>query len=101
MSLDRTDIRTALAAVTYCRHAHILSKRPVPEAADRLAANLRALMSADGHEQVVPQPNWLTADDAAIRLNICPRHARRIAPNIGGQKVNGRWWIPESSLPED
>lgn len=100
MSLDQTDLRMALAAADFYRRACVLSKRPVPPAADRLVEHLLALMSDHGQQPATPQPHWLTTEQVARRLNISERHARRIATTVG-QRVGRQWWIPETALPED
>jgi hypothetical protein len=97
MTLDHRDLKMALAAVGYFRRAHELSNMPVPPAADRLTERLNSMMSAVGQEDVAPQPNWLSTEELATRMDICPRQARRIAKRIG-QKVGGRWWIPEENV---
>jgi hypothetical protein len=103
MTLDPIDLKTALSVVGYYRRAHELSKRPVPPAADRLAANLEALdalMSSVGHEPVVAQPHWLTTAEVAARLNISQRHARRIAVRIG-QRIGHQLVVPADALPTE
>ena len=100
MTLDPIDLQTARSVVGYYRRAHELSKRPVPPAADRLAANLEALMSSVGHEPVVAQPHWLTTAEVAARLNISQRHARRIAVRIG-QRIGHQLVVPADALPTE
>ena len=57
LMLDPVDLKMALAAVSYYRRAHILSRRPVPPAADRLAEHLKQELSARGQETAVPSKN--------------------------------------------
>ena len=97
MNLDKPDIRTALAAVEFWRSVYRFSRVPVPPTVDRLAERLTTMMSANGREAVAPQPHWITTEELATRRRISQRQARRIAKRIG-QKVGGRWWIPEENV---
>jgi hypothetical protein len=74
----------ALAAVSYYRRAHILTKRPVPPAADVLAehsvsALYRGTLSrrkADGEEFDCPTVTFLVTDDVAgLRIVLIAVHA--------------------------
>jgi hypothetical protein len=99
MTLDRADLRMALAAVSYYRRAHILAKRPVPTAADALAEHLeQALMSASGQDDVAAQPEWLSTGQVARLLGCSERTARRIAARIGS-RVGRDWVISADALP--
>ncbi|OBK16777.1 hypothetical protein [Mycobacterium asiaticum] len=73
-----------------------------------LACELRAAMAADGHADVragavsdpVPvdeQPTVPLAEAAAF-LGISHRQARRLAPQLGGRKVAGSWFVEETAL---
>ena len=36
--------------------------------------------------------------EAAARLNISDRQARRLAPQLGGRMIAGRWFVDELAL---
>ncbi|KLO29522.1 hypothetical protein [Mycobacterium haemophilum] len=98
--LDRADLKMALAAVAYYRRAHILSKRPIPPAADRLAAHLEQALSACGQEDVARQSDWLSTEQLAQRLNCSTRTARRIATRIG-RRAGRDWLVPADALTQE
>jgi hypothetical protein len=76
---------------------------------EALACEFAAAMSAAGHSDVrspaiskavaVEQPTVPIAD-AAARLGISPRQAIRRAPQLGGKKIAGRWFVDEAALNE-
>jgi hypothetical protein len=100
MTLDDTDVRMALVAANYYRRAHILSKRPIPAAADRLVDHLQQTLSANGQETAAAQTHWLSTRQAARLLGCSDRTARRIAARIG-RRVGREWLIPADALPEE
>ncbi len=99
-SLDRTDLRMALVAIRYYMHGHRLIKRPIPDAAYRLADHLEQCMSATGPDVVVPQEQWVTTAEAARRTGYSERHIRRLAPLIG-RKIGRSWAIRADALPDE
>ncbi len=98
--LDATDLRMATVATNYYIHAHRLSKRPVPDAAYRLADHLEQCMSVTGPDPVVPQERWVTTAEAARITGYSDRHIRRLAPLIG-RKIGRTWAIRADALPDD
>jgi len=68
----------------------------------------QAAMSATGHSDVresigaedVSERPTVPLDQAARRLNIGERQARRLAPQLGGQKIGGRWFVDKIALDE-
>ncbi len=100
MSLDRPDLRMALVAASWYRRAHILAKRPVPAAADRLAQHLEQALAANGQADRASPPQWLTTKQVAQQLGVSDRTARRIATRIG-HRVGRAWLIPADALPEE
>lgn len=52
--------------------------------------------TADMH----PTAPTVPLEDAAERLGISTRHARRIAPKLAGRKAGGRWFVDETALRE-
>lgn len=76
---------------------------------EALACELTEAMSASGQSDMrspaiskavaVEQPTVPTAELAA-RLGISERHARRLAPKLGGQRIAGSWLVDELALRE-
>ena len=80
--LDATDIRMAQVCVNYYISALKHMKRPVPESAHHLLANITALADI-GQEPVVVQQELLTTAEVAQRLGCSTRTAQRIANRVG------------------
>lgn len=67
-----------------------------------------AAMAAAGHSDVrlpaignaVPMKPTVPLDEAADRLGVSLRQARRLAPRVGGRKIGGRWFVDEMALRE-
>jgi hypothetical protein len=51
-------------------------------------------------DSVEVQPPTVPTDDVADRLRISPRQACRLAPKLGGRKINGRWFVDETALTQ-
>jgi hypothetical protein len=102
IGFDRTDLEMARVALSYYRRAHILSRRPVPPAAERLADRLDLALSvtASGQETVGAQIEWLSTHQAAQRLNCCERTAQRLAERVG-RRFGRDWFIPADALPDE
>jgi hypothetical protein len=98
--LDRTDLRMAVVAVSYYQRAHVLSKRPVPPAADRLAEHLQEALSARGHDCVACEEEWLGTRQIAVRLGCSERTARRLAER-SGRRIGRDWFIAADALPKE
>jgi hypothetical protein len=74
---------------------------------EALAGELAAAMAANGHADVrdcaisdpVPmgEPTVPLAE-AATLLDMSHRQARRLAPQLGGRKVAGSWFVDETAL---
>ncbi|MGO9098864.1 MAG: helix-turn-helix domain-containing protein [Mycobacterium sp.] len=95
------DLKMAIVAVAYYRRAHILSKRPVPPSADRLADHLQqTLLSANGQEMPAAQTHWLSTRQAARLLGCSDRTARRIAARVG-RRIGRDWLIPADAIREE
>ena len=97
MILDPTDLAMARVAVEYYRRAHLLSKREIPPAADRLAAHLASAMAVDGHDSKTSASRWLTTRQIAKRLGCSQRHARRIAERHG-TRIGRQWLTREEDI---
>lgn len=77
---------------------------------EALACELSAAMAADGHSDVrlpaishgVPmdQPTVPLAEAAHRLGGISLRQARRLASQLGGRKVGGRWFVDDLALRE-
>lgn len=74
-----------------------------------LACAYGAAMAAGGHADVrlpaisdpVPvEPPTVPLAEAASRLGISDRQARRLADKLGGQKIGARWFVDEMALRE-
>jgi hypothetical protein len=104
--LDGTDVRMALVAIEYYKRAHILSKRPVPEAARRLTDHLnQALaesptMASCGHPQQGEAQQLLSTKQLAQRLGCSQRHARRTAARIG-RRIGRDWLVAGDAIGEE
>lgn len=107
MNLSGDEVQAAL----YCCN-ELIDRRaragiPVPSWMARLAGhlNLAALVSDVGHE-TISDPTALETQDligsvrAAELLGISPRQLQRIATDLDGQKVCGRWAFQESIVRE-
>ena len=71
----------------------------------------RVLVAAAGHADVRVEANaeavdmqlnppTVTVDDAAQRLGLSMRQARRLAPNLGGRLISGRWLLDDRAITE-
>ena len=71
----------------------------------------RVLVAATGHVAVRGEANvdavdmqlnppTITVDDAARRLNLSMRQARRLAPDLGGRLISGRWLLDDRAITE-
>ncbi len=99
----RSALECALIAIKH-RALSGLPNRPYED----LACELRAAMAANGQSDV-PKPApcqpvsvrpTVPIDEAATRLGISPRQTRRLAPQLGGQIIGGRWLVDEIALRE-
>ncbi|BCO57895.1 hypothetical protein KN246_14740 [Mycobacterium intracellulare] len=100
----RTTLQGQLIAIRQRR----LSGLPTGEF-EALACEFRAAMAAAGQSDVrfpavskavpVEQPTVPLAE-AATRLGISLRQARRLAPQLGGRKPAGRWFVDATALDQ-
>ena len=77
---------------------------------EAIACEFDAAMAAAGQSDVrspavcnpVPMENQPTVPiaEAAVRLKLSVRQARRLAPDLGGQQIGGRWFVDELALRE-
>lgn len=64
---------------------------------DAEARHVSACPQSDSPEQG-PLENWVTTEGAAFLLGVGERHARRLAKDLGGRRVAGRWRLPRSNV---
>ncbi|MFN3002345.1 hypothetical protein ACK12G_03705 [Mycolicibacterium wolinskyi] len=97
------------AALIAVKHRRITAGMPFSTTPyESLACELRAAMAADGHADVrdcaisdpvsVDEQPTVPIADAAALLHISGRQARRLAPQLGGRKVAGSWFVEETAL---
>ncbi|WP_029108582.1 helix-turn-helix domain-containing protein [Mycobacterium sp. URHD0025] len=99
--------RQAVLIAARTRHHNGL---PVGTKLTALACALNtAAMSANGQTDVrktkvlqsIPrEQSTVTIDDAATRLGLSHRQVRRIAEQLGGRKVGGRWLLDQTAIDE-
>lgn len=102
-------LRTTLECVVVAIRASKTAGRP-HHVYETLACELAAGMSANGQTDVrlpavcdsvpVEQQPTVPVTEAADRLNISLRQARRLAPQLGGKKIAGSWLVDELALRE-
>lgn len=64
---------------------------------------LEAAVSGSGHELELRVPHsesWITAEQAAALLGMSARQAKRIANDLDGQIIGGRWLFPRCAVIE-
>ena len=100
MTLDRTDLETCRVGLLWIRRHRELHRQPASLAIQRAIERLdeTLAMSASGPEDEAAQQNWITTRLYAERWGCTTRHARRIAPLLGGRKDGRDWLIPEEAL---
>lgn len=102
-------LRSALDAVLVAVRQRKLSGLPFSTTPyESLACELAAAMAANGHADVrdcaisdpMPMDEQPTVPlaEAATHLDMSPRQARRLAPQLGGQKITGSWFVDETAL---
>ncbi|MGE2718507.1 hypothetical protein [Mycolicibacterium celeriflavum] len=102
-------LRSALDAALVAIKQRKLSGLPFSTTPyEALACELAAAMAAGGHADVRPsaisnpvpmdeQPTVPLAE-AATHLDMSLRQARRLAPQLGGRKIAGSWFVDETAL---
>jgi hypothetical protein len=99
LHLTEAEYDLVIAALKFS--AHILRQRGgnwrrFHELADQLALRCP---SADSSAEAQRQTQHVTIREAAVRLNCTTRHARRLAPRLGGHQLADRTWlIPAEAL---
>lgn len=98
-------LRTTLQATLIAVKQRKLSGLSI-QTFEAVACELAAAMAAAGHSDIdktsiskaVPMQPTMPLAEAAERLGISTRQARRIAPKLGGRKIAGRWFVDEIAL---
>lgn len=76
---------------------------------EALACEFDAAMSVAGHSDVrspaisktvAVEPPTVPVAEAAVRLGLSIRQTIRRAPQLGGDKIAGRWFVDETALRE-
>ena len=103
-------LKTALQAVLIAARARTRNGLPNSAAHLALAQALTTAMSARGHSdmrepeelQDYPQQERPTVPiaDAARQCRVSTRHARRLAPKLGGKKIGGQWFLDQDAIDE-
>lgn len=100
--------RTLCEAVLIAERARRSAGLPLSRDYETLAQELYATMSASGQSDIAadaacdPEVVGPTVpiEQAAAELGCSKRQARRIAPELGGRIVGGRWLIDRHALNE-
>ena len=103
-------LEAALQAVLIAARARTRNGLPNSAAHLELAKAFTAAMSASGRSDVreaeqlqhYPQqePPTVTIEDAARQLAVSERQARRLAPKLGGKKIDGQWFLDQDAINE-
>jgi hypothetical protein len=106
--ISGTAARTLCEAVLIAERARRSNGYPVSRDYATLAAELHAAASAAGqsdvrsvpdHDADVVQPT-VPIEQAAEELGLSNRQTRRLAPDLGGRIIAGRWFIDRAALNE-
>jgi hypothetical protein len=103
-----TAARALCEAVLIAERARRSSGYPVSRHYATLAAELHAAVSAEGQADVrsTPDPEagvvqpTVSIEQAAAELGLSNRQTRRLAPDLGGRIIAGRWFIDRTALNE-
>jgi hypothetical protein len=100
-------LRFVLRCVLIVVHVGRASRLPT-QTVKALACELNEAVSAAGQSVMrspaiskavaVDQRPTVPIAEAAERLGISVRHARRLAPKLGGQRIAGSWFVDELAL---
>ena len=103
-----TAARALCEAVLIAERARRSSGLPLSRDYATIVAELHAAMSATGQSDVrsVPDPKndvvqpTVPIEQAAKELGISKRQVRRLAPDLGGRIVGGRWLLDQQAIRE-
>ena len=97
MTFTRRDLELLCYATRDLMTRRKLGGRPIPPGMAALDQRLQAAMSARGHDlggapaQLNQEDILIGATEAAFILGCTARHVRRIAADLDGHCVEGRW----------
>ena len=103
-----TAARTLCEAVLIAERSRRSSGLPLSRDYATIAAELYAAMSASGQSDV--RTEWtpdsgdvqptMPIEQAAAELGLSKRQTRRLAPDLGGRIINGRWLLDAQAIRE-
>ncbi|WP_141772436.1 hypothetical protein [Mycolicibacterium neoaurum] len=107
MQLSEDEVQAALYCVAEAVHTRSRAGRPVPELLRRLSwkLNLTRALSSSGQENGsagagLNLDKLIGTREAAAILGTTPRTALRYAPDLGGQKRNGRMLYDRTTVEQ-
>lgn len=100
--------RTLCEAVLIAERARRSSGLPLSRDYATFVQELHAAMSASGQSDIAPAvechseitDTTMSIEEAAAELGCSRRQARRLAPELGGRLIGGRWLIDRQALRE-
>lgn len=99
-TLTDSQVQAAVYALAEFKRRRRIVGQPIPTAVAELHTHL--LMSACGPEPPPAQrqstPEQVDTLQAADLLGITPRHVRRIAADLDGQRIAGRWIFNRNNI---
>ena len=108
--LTGESVEAALQAVLIAARARTRNGLPNSAVHLELAKAFTAAMSGSGQKDVreplelqhYPQqePPTVPIADAARQCRVSTRHARRLAPKLGGKKIGGQWFLDQDAINE-
>lgn len=101
--LDDIDLRAARHVIAEYARRRRLAGQPIPSSVVRLHTHV--LMSACGPEHVGAQEESTTVEhvdshQAADLLGCSERHVRRLAADLDGHRIAGRWVFDRSAVTD-
>lgn len=105
MNLEGEDLRAAYYCVAHELRTRRRERLPVPESLrrlhDRLDLHIRCMSeSGQAPEPAAGPSEWITATEAGRLLGLSKRQTQRLAADLDGQFVGGRWVFDRSVVAE-
>lgn len=98
--LTGSDVDALRYAVEVAQRARARNGLPPSKALAQLARTVTAAGQPDSTEAPEVQPETVTSDQAAAMLGVSERTARRLAPQLGGRLIGGRWLLDRQAVTE-
>lgn len=102
--LTGTAVSTTLRAIL--TQIRVRQRNGLPTSGE-LAQIREVLMSVAGHSDLGETPSGASSvapdvgiEEAAKMLGTSERHARRLAPRLGGKRIGGRWLLDRDAIIE-